>query len=75
MGWCGTVGKVILLRSTRRALHWLRIRAAHPGHTLWLQVWHAVLRSERPPIPPRIELPGPGAEAFDGLEPYLQLMR
>ncbi len=39
------------------------------------QIVPRVLKGERPEVPPRGELPGPGAAAFRGLDNYLALMR
>ncbi len=40
-----------------------------------MQIMYAVLQGERPPIPPRRELPGPDTLAFSGLDAYIQLMK
>lgn len=36
---------------------------------------YAVLQGERPPIPPRRELPGPDTLAFSGLDAFITLMK
>lgn len=41
----------------------------------FFQLAQAVVRGERPPVPPRQQLPGPGAAAFAGLDDYCVLMR
>lgn len=38
------------------------------------QIGHAVVSGERPPVPPRDQLPGPDTAGWAGLDAYLQLM-
>jgi len=40
-----------------------------------LQIVQALLAGDNPPIPPRVQLPGPDTQQFRGLDEYCALMQ